>query len=140
VSYWNIRLLRRSVHANYKGVTHKYLNVLSGKTRSLEGIGFIDHGTESNRGEKYERDVRLLTNAIATERSPGMIARYTFSVCCAGCLMGIREFTAHQKSNSIRIYSANFQTIRSLTPVSATQSGAAHGMQRVRYARNHLRH
>jgi glycosyltransferase involved in cell wall biosynthesis len=76
--YWNIRLLRRNVRASYKGVTHEYLDVVSGKTRSLEGVSFIDHATGSNRAEKYERDVRLLTNAIATERSPGMIARYTF--------------------------------------------------------------
>ena len=44
----------------------------------MEGISFIDHGTGSNRVDKYERDARLLTDAIATERDPGMIARYTF--------------------------------------------------------------
>jgi ADP-heptose:LPS heptosyltransferase/glycosyltransferase involved in cell wall biosynthesis len=78
VSYWNIRLLRRDAPCGYKGVTHEYLDVRSGKTRNLEGLSFIDYGTGSNRVDKYERDARLLTSAIATERDAGMIARYTF--------------------------------------------------------------
>ena len=78
VTYWNNRLLRRDVPAGYKGVTHEFLDVRSGKTRNLEGISFIDHGTGSNRVDKYERDIRLLTDAIAAERDPGMVARYTF--------------------------------------------------------------
>ncbi len=78
VTYWNNRLLRRDVPAGYKGVTHEFLDVRSGKTRNLEGISFIDHGTGSNRVDKYERDIRLLTDAIAAERDPAMVARYTF--------------------------------------------------------------
>ena len=78
VSYWNNRLLRRDATADYKGVTHEFLDVRAGKTRNLEGISFIDHGTGANRVDKYERDARLLTEAIATEGDPGMIARYTF--------------------------------------------------------------
>jgi len=78
VTYWNNRLLRRDVPASYKGVTHEYLDVRAGETWNLEGIIFIDHGTGSNRVDKYERDARLLTNAIETERDQGMIARYTF--------------------------------------------------------------
>jgi len=78
VTYWNIRLLRRDVPASYKGVTHEYLNVQKGKTENLEGVSFIDHGTGSNRVDKNERDIRLLTGAIARERDAGMIARYTF--------------------------------------------------------------
>ena len=61
VTYWNTRLLRRNTLATYKGVTHEYLDVLSGKASNLEGISFIDHGTGSNRVDKYERDIRLLT-------------------------------------------------------------------------------
>jgi len=78
VTYWNNRLLRRDVPASYKGVTHEYLDVRSGETRELAGISFIDHGTGANRVDKYERDVRLLTNAIEAESDPGLIARYTF--------------------------------------------------------------
>jgi glycosyltransferase involved in cell wall biosynthesis len=78
VTYWNNRLLRRGVSASYKGVTHEYLDVREGKIGNLEGIGFIDHATGANRVEKYERDARLLTDAIGEERDPAMIARYTF--------------------------------------------------------------
>ena len=59
-------------------MTHEYLDVLSGETSNLEGISFIDHGTGSNRADKYERDIRLLTDALATECDRGMVARYTF--------------------------------------------------------------
>ena len=78
VTYWNNRLLRRDVPARYVGVTHEYLDVRAGETKSLEGISFIDHASGSNRVDKYQRDIRLLTDAIATERDSGLIARYTF--------------------------------------------------------------
>lgn len=78
VSYWNLRLLRRSTPAHYKGVTHEFLDVLSGTTENLQSASYIDHGTGANRFEKYDRDARLLTSAIAAETDPGMIARYTF--------------------------------------------------------------
>ena len=78
VTYWNTRLLRRDVPARYMGVTHEYLDVRAGETQNLEGISFIDHATGSNRVDKYQRDIRLLTDAIATERDAGLIARYTF--------------------------------------------------------------
>ena len=78
VTYWNNRLLRRDVPARYVGVTHEYLDVRTGETKNLEGISFIDHASGSNRLDKYQRDIRLLTDAIATERDPGLIARYTF--------------------------------------------------------------
>ena len=45
VTYPNIRLLRRDVPARYVGVTHEYLDVRGGETRSLEGISFIDHAS-----------------------------------------------------------------------------------------------
>jgi glycosyltransferase involved in cell wall biosynthesis len=78
VTYWNNRLIRRDVPAHYVGVTHEYLDVHASETRNLVGINFIDHATGSNRLDKYERDIRLLKDAMATERDPGLIARYTF--------------------------------------------------------------
>ena len=78
VTYPNIRLLRRDVPARYVGVTHEYLDVPAGEDRSLEGISFIDHAIGVTRGNKYQRDIRLLTDAIARERDSGLIARYTF--------------------------------------------------------------
>jgi hypothetical protein len=78
VSYWNNRLLRRDAPAGYKGVTHEFLDVRAGETKNLVGIRFIDHATGSNRVDKYDRDIKLLTGAIAAEQDPGMIARYSF--------------------------------------------------------------
>jgi glycosyltransferase involved in cell wall biosynthesis/SAM-dependent methyltransferase len=78
ISYWNSRLLRRGVPSSYKGVTHEFLDIRAGETLNLEGISFIDHATGANRVDKFERDARLLRNAIAAEHDPGMVARYTF--------------------------------------------------------------
>ncbi len=78
VTYWNTRLLRRDLRAIYKGVTHEILAGVTGNTKNLEGISFIDHGVRLGRADKYERDARLLKNAIAVERDRFMIARYTF--------------------------------------------------------------
>src|SRR5579871_295634 len=78
LSYWNNRLLRRDVPAEYRAVTHEYLDVRGGETLNLKGVSFIDHATGSNRVEKYERDARLLREALATETDPGLVARYNF--------------------------------------------------------------
>jgi glycosyltransferase involved in cell wall biosynthesis len=78
VTYWNTRLLRRDVPALYRGVTHEYLDLGTAETKNLEGVGFIDHASGSNRGDKYPRDIQLLTDALAMERDPGLKARYTF--------------------------------------------------------------
>jgi hypothetical protein len=78
VTYWNTRLLRRDGRAKYRGVTHEFLNIFAGDTKTLEGIIFIDHGLASSRADKYGVDIRLLVDAIATEQDRSMIARYTF--------------------------------------------------------------
>ena len=78
IAYWNVRLVARKTPSLYKGVTHEFLDVRQGETRNLQGVHFVDHATGSNRPEKFDRDVRLLTAAIAAETDPGMVARYTF--------------------------------------------------------------
>ena len=78
MSYWNTRLLKRDGESAYKGVTHEFVDVKAGRTSDLAGIYYIDHATGSNRGEKFERDVRLLKQAIGEETDRGMVARYTF--------------------------------------------------------------
>jgi hypothetical protein len=78
VSYWNNRLLRRDVPADYKGVTHEYLDVRAGETKNLDGIRFIDHATGANRVDKYDRDIRLLRDAIRTETDADLTTRYNF--------------------------------------------------------------
>jgi tetratricopeptide (TPR) repeat protein len=78
IIYRNIRLLRRDVRASYRGVTHEFLSVPPGEPRNLDDISFLDHASGANRVDKYERDLRLLTEALATERDPVMVARYAF--------------------------------------------------------------
>ena len=78
VTYWNNRLLRRDAPALYRGVTHEYLDVRKGETKDLDDILFIDHQTGGNRPDKYDRDIRLLTAALTSERDPGAVARYIF--------------------------------------------------------------
>lgn len=59
VSYTNVRLLRTPSPARYHGVTHEYLGTHTGGV--IAGAKFLDHADGSNRSEKYERDIRLLT-------------------------------------------------------------------------------
>lgn len=63
-SYWNARLLRRDVGARYVGATHEYLAVDAPAAR-LDAIAFADHACGSSRGGKVERDLRLLSAALA---------------------------------------------------------------------------
>ena len=64
--YWNTRLLRRGVGARYHGVTHEYVDVPGG-VEPLAGAWYRDHASGSNRRDKFERDIRLLTTALARE-------------------------------------------------------------------------
>ena len=61
--YWNTRLARRNVGARYHGVTHEYLDVPGG-TQRLQGVWYRDHASGANRVDKFERDARLLTEAL----------------------------------------------------------------------------
>ncbi|HLQ90069.1 MAG TPA: glycosyltransferase [Xanthobacteraceae bacterium] len=74
LSYWNTRVVRRDVGARYHGVTHEYVDVPGG-TQNLTGVWYRDHASGSNRVDKFERDARLLLEAI--EKEPGN-ERYWF--------------------------------------------------------------
>lgn len=67
LSYWNARLVRRDVPVHYVGATHEYLSV-DAPVERLEGIAFADHACGSSRADKVERDIRLLTAALAANR------------------------------------------------------------------------
>lgn len=64
--YWNVRLVRRDAGARYHGVTHEYLDVPGG-VEALHDVWYKDHASGSNRVDKFERDIRLLTAALETE-------------------------------------------------------------------------
>src|ERR1700681_969998 len=59
LAYYNARLLRKGSDRKYHGVTHEYLDAPPVKLPT-DAWWFRDHATGSNRGEKYERDTRLL--------------------------------------------------------------------------------
>jgi glycosyltransferase involved in cell wall biosynthesis len=66
--YWNTRLADRQVAARYHGLTHEYL-AIPGRREKLSGAWFIDHASGSNRVDKFERDIRLLNEALAHDPS-----------------------------------------------------------------------
>lgn len=65
LSYHNTRLIRMDAPGGYVGVTHEYLDI--GPTLDLTGAYFIDHADGSNRVNKFERDIKLLTEALETD-------------------------------------------------------------------------
>jgi tetratricopeptide (TPR) repeat protein len=71
--YMNRRLIARRVTGWYRGVTHEYLDIPS--AGALKGVHFIDHAEGSSRHKKYERDIRLLEDALKKEPAN---ARYWF--------------------------------------------------------------
>lgn len=66
ITYDNVRLVRRDVQAHYVGATHEFLDLRGAESKRLEGVRFIDHCTGSNRGDKSERDMRLLKRTLAS--------------------------------------------------------------------------
>ena len=75
VSYRNTRLIGRDTPGAYRGATHEHLDVRAAGVEDLDGASFIDHACGSNRSGKFERDIRLLLDAIAAAPD---VARSTF--------------------------------------------------------------
>lgn len=67
LAYWNTRIVRRDAGARYRGVTHEYLDVPGG-VQELRSAWYKDHASGSNRVDKFERDARLLLEAL--EKDP----------------------------------------------------------------------
>ncbi|UCI19170.1 hypothetical protein FJ970_29815 [Mesorhizobium sp. B2-1-8] len=67
LAYWNTRLVRRDAGARYHGVTHEYLDVPEG-VQELRSAWYKDHASGSNRVDKFERDAKLLLEAL--EKDP----------------------------------------------------------------------
>ncbi|MGY2997356.1 glycosyltransferase involved in cell wall biosynthesis [Mesorhizobium sp. URHB0026] len=67
LTYWNTRLVRRDAGARYHGVTHEYLDVPDG-VQELRSAWYKDHASGSNRIDKFERDAKLLLEAL--EKDP----------------------------------------------------------------------
>lgn len=66
LAYWNTRMVARRSGARYHGVTHEYIDVPGG-VQQLTSVWYKDYASGSNRVEKFERDIRLLTDALSRE-------------------------------------------------------------------------
>lgn len=102
MAYYNVRLLRKNSKALYHGVTHEYVDVGDQAQLPDDVWEFTDHATGSTRGEKYERDTRLLEGYLVehpndarslfylaqTERDAGRfekaIEHYTLRIAAGG--------------------------------------------------------
>jgi tetratricopeptide (TPR) repeat protein/predicted GH43/DUF377 family glycosyl hydrolase len=70
------RLIRGDRHWWFEGATHEYLATEGSYTQEpLEALAIEHHGDGGTRGEKFERDVRLLQAALETDPDS---ARWTF--------------------------------------------------------------
>ena len=67
MEYPNWRMVQKSLPCKYVGVTHEHLDTQGAPTIFLPGLAFLDHATGSNRAEKYDRDIRLLTEGLKAE-------------------------------------------------------------------------
>jgi glycosyltransferase involved in cell wall biosynthesis len=77
LQYFNSRLLRKGVAAEYKGVTHEYLSIDDGNVsaKRLSTVVLFDHVDGGCKQEKFTRDQRLLE---ATHREDPTDARTLF--------------------------------------------------------------
>ena len=65
--YSNIRLVRADIACEYVGATHEYLSRPGGPTGEVTGLRIHDHGDGGSKADKFERDLRLLRDSLATK-------------------------------------------------------------------------
>jgi glycosyltransferase involved in cell wall biosynthesis len=65
LSYCNTRLVRRDAKARYIGVTHEFLSVEG--HADLPTLAIVDKNDGGSKGDKAERDIRLLRDGLAHE-------------------------------------------------------------------------
>jgi glycosyltransferase involved in cell wall biosynthesis len=70
--YWNVRLARASLPAVFVGATHEYFCAPAGaRQESLATLSIDDHNDGGSRGDKYERDRRLLEEQLRRDPRDG---------------------------------------------------------------------
>jgi len=74
--YSNTRVIRSSVAVDYCGVTHEYINTAAGaRTADMKHLKINDIGDGGSKADKFDRDIRLLTQGLIDEPNN---ARYYF--------------------------------------------------------------
>src|SRR5262245_1719714 len=67
--YWNVRLARLSQSWQAVGVTHEYWQAVGDQSQSerLDTMWIEDRSDGGSKADKFERDIRLLTQALAQQ-------------------------------------------------------------------------
>ncbi len=108
ISYYNTRLVKSSLELEYKSVTHEYLDInppnsTSGKLETIKINDIGDGGCKTLEGacstDKYDRDIKLLTQGILDEPEN---SRYYFYL--AQSYKDIED-----KTNAIKYYKLRVQ-------------------------------
>ena len=70
--YQNMRIIKNDGRFKYNGVTHEYIDVPQDNrlySFSKDTLFILDIGDGNNKTDKYERDIRLLTEALKTDEN-----------------------------------------------------------------------
>jgi tetratricopeptide (TPR) repeat protein len=75
IDYYNTRIVKTGIGVKCVGPTHEYYDFPSGGGNKLSSLWIDDIGDGGCKGDKYERDIRLLTEALVEDPKNG---RYHF--------------------------------------------------------------
>ncbi len=75
LEYHNTRIIKTGIGVRCLGPTHEYYDFPSGQTEKLSSLWINDIGDGGAKADKFERDVRLLTQGLKEEPTNG---RYYF--------------------------------------------------------------
>lgn len=75
LGYWNTRLVRRDATFSYVGVTHEFLSVAGDTPPNIDSLSIDDRNDGGSKGDKGERDIRLLSEGLTADPNNG---RYMF--------------------------------------------------------------
>ena len=101
--YQNVRILKNNGSFHYVGVTHEYVSSPSGTRSKAFGkndLFISDLGDGGCKGDKFERDVRLLEGAIALEPNHD---RYHFYLANSYLDLGNNEKAIENYEKRIKI-------------------------------------
>jgi hypothetical protein len=95
LSYHNTRLIKLGIGAKCVGPTHEYYDLPGGsRSEKIDTIWIDDIGDGGSKGDKFERDIRLLKQGIIEEPNNG---RYYFYLANS-------YFNCNRKDESIEYY------------------------------------
>lgn len=67
LEYFNIRMIRANIDSKYIGPTHEYLDINNESRHILDSVKIYDIGDGGSKADKFERDIKLLTETLELE-------------------------------------------------------------------------